>query len=245
VISPVLFNSGNLSFESFWDLEAKFLFEGLRYEDRSSVFQPWTEDLNAPYGNSCLAIAVGDVAGKGCVAALLASLGVGILREHAVHQSSSPAEMLADLNGHLQLPGTNGRFIAMVFASYNPEKHELALANAGLPLSLLVREKRAVPIEVMGRPLGLFPETQYDLVSISLNPGDVVVFCSDGIHEQMNATDEEFGIERLISNLSEMRTCSTAEQVIGNIMQAVRDHAGEKAYADSSDDRTIVVLRVT
>src|SRR5438093_886957 len=58
-----------------------------------------------PYRDGRIAIAVGDVAGKGPAAALLASLGIGILREHAMHHVSNPAELLADLNRHLQIAG--------------------------------------------------------------------------------------------------------------------------------------------
>jgi len=192
-----------------------------------------------------LAIAVGDVAGKGSAAALLASLGVGILREHAVHKPSLPAEMLADLNGHLQVPGAKGRFIAMAFGVYSPEKRELILANAGFPQPLLVRDRqRAHPINVVGTPLGLLPESTYDSVSIRLQPGDMVVFCSDGVHEQMNSMDEEFGIERLISSLAARRTWATAQDVAQNIVNSVKEYAGENACAECVDDRTIVVFRV-
>jgi len=196
------------------------------------------------HGDGRLAIAVGDVAGKGPAAALLASLGVGILREHAVHKPSPPAEMLADLNGHLQVPGAKGRFIAMAFGVYSPEKCELILANAGFPPPLLVRDQRAHPIDVVGTPLGLLPESTYDSVSIRLQPGDMVVFCSDGVHEQMNARDEEFGIERLISSLAAGRTWATAQDVAQNIVNAVKEYARENACVECVDDRTIVVFRV-
>jgi phosphoserine phosphatase RsbU/P len=197
-----------------------------------------------PYGDRRLAIAVGDVAGKGSAAALLASLGVGILREHAVHQSSSPAEMLADLNGHLQVPGSKGRFIAMAFGVYDQDSRELTIANAGFPPPLLVRDRRAVPIDIAGTPLGLLPESTYDAASPRLQPGDLIVFCSDGVHEQMNGTEEEFGVERLISILADTNECSSPEEVACTVAQAVRANAGENACAGCFDDRTIVVLRV-
>jgi sigma-B regulation protein RsbU (phosphoserine phosphatase) len=215
---------------------------GVLYEPAQQLGGDFYDFL--PYGDGRMAIAVGDVAGKGSAAALLASLGVGILREHAVHRPSSPAEMLADLNGHLQIPGAKGRFIAMAFGVYSPDKRELILANAGFPPPLLVRDRRAVPIDVAGTPLGLFAESTYDSVSMGLKPGDMVVFCSDGVHEQMNALDEEFGIERLISSLTESRVGATAEEVAQNIVREVREYAGENGCAECVDDRTIVVFRV-
>ncbi len=197
------------------------------------------------YADGRLAIAVGDVAGKGPAAALLAALGVGILREHAVHSPSSPAEMLADLNGHLLMPGGRGRFITMAFAVYHAVRGELTLASAGFPQPLLVRDHCVSRIDIAGIPLGVFPNTLYESVCLRLQPGDVVVFCSDGIHEQTNALEEEFGVERLIARLTDERDCSTADWIAGDIVQAIEEYAGEiPARWEHHDDRTIVVLRV-
>jgi phosphoserine phosphatase RsbU/P len=198
-----------------------------------------------PYADGRLAIAVGDVAGKGPAAALLASLGVGILREHIIHQPSPPAELLADLNGHLQLPGGNGRFIAMALGIYDPGLKELCMAGAGFPHPLLVRNGSAVPVPISGIPLGLFPDSQYEAQSVRLQHGDVVVFCSDGVHEQTNVLEEEFGANRLISQLAGICESSSAARIAADIMQAINDHAGERGCSDCRDDRTIVVLRFT
>ena len=197
-----------------------------------------------PYQDGRLAIAVGDVAGKGPAAALLASLGVGILREHAVHQPSPPAEMLADLNGHLQILGGNGQFIAMAFGVYDPVSAELCLANAGFPPPLMVRDERAIPLDVAGVPLGLLPDSEYEAIRLRLRPGDTVVFCSDGVQEQTNATGEEFGTERLMSRLAVVCASSSAAQIAAGIVRALEDHAAAVPGREHGDDRTIMVLRV-
>jgi phosphoserine phosphatase RsbU/P len=196
-----------------------------------------------PYSDGKLAIAVGDVSGKGSAAALLACLGVGILREHAVHQPSPPADMLADLNGHLQIPGSNGRFIAMAFGIYDPAKSELCLASAGFPPPLLIRAREVTEVAVSGVPLGLLPDITYDPVSLALQPGDTVVFCSDGVHEQTNALEEEFGLGRLVAHLAEACGSSSAERIAGDIVRAIEAYAGTDPIRECSDDRTIVVLK--
>ena len=198
-----------------------------------------------PYRDGQLAVVVGDVVGKGSAAALLAALGVGILREHAVHQPSPPAEMLSDLNGHLQILGGNGRFIAMAFGVYDPIQRELSLANAGFPPPVLVRDKRACPVEVTGVPLGLLPDSAYEAVRLSLRPGDTLVFCSDGVHEQTNAIEEEFGAERLVSRLADTCASQTAAQIVSGILGAIEDYSAGAPGREYVDDRTIVVLRVT
>ncbi len=198
-----------------------------------------------PYGDGRIAIAVGDVSGKGPAAALLAALGVGILREHAVHHFAQPHEMLADLNGHLQILGGNGRFIAMAFCVYDSASRELRISSAGFPQPLLVRKNRATPIAVTGVPLGLLSESEYDSVCLRLEPGDAVVFCSDGIHEQTNAREEQFGVEGLVFWFAQADPCSSAEKIASDVIRAIDVHAGPGAATrEFDDDRTIVVLRL-
>lgn len=192
-----------------------------------------------------LAIAVGDVAGKGPAAALLAALGVGILREHVVHQPPAPSEMLADLNGHLLVPGGNGRFIAMAYSVYDPAGRSLTVANAGFPQPLLVRSGRAQPVEVGGVPLGLLPESEYESVAMQLQAGDVVIFCSDGIYEQTDPHEEEYGVQRLRDQLATLCCDSPAGIIADRIVEAIDRHAGEPAGSRTHrDDCTIVVLRI-
>ncbi len=198
-----------------------------------------------PYGGERLAIAVGDVAGKGSAAALLAALAIGLLREHASHDPCDPEEMLAEINRHLYLTSPDGQFVALVFAVYNAATRELRLASAGFPPPLLVRDGSVKPLAVKGIPLGLFPESAYEPLRLQLQVGDLVVFCSDGIHEQTNASEEEFGLARLISHLAQTRRCDSVEQIATDILDATLHHAGTRAGCDECrDDRTIVVVRV-
>jgi sigma-B regulation protein RsbU (phosphoserine phosphatase) len=198
-----------------------------------------------PYGDGKLAIAVGDVVGKGSAAALLAALGIGLLREHAAQHPCAPEEMLVEINRHLQAALMHGQFVALAFAVYDSAKQEICIANAGLPLPMLVRNGTAVPLAVRGVPLGLFTTSEYEPLRVQLRAGDIVAFCSDGIHEQSNPLGEEFGITRLISQLSQSEDCHSAEKIAEDILAAAMQHAGERAACNECrDDRTVVVLRV-
>jgi sigma-B regulation protein RsbU (phosphoserine phosphatase) len=133
----------------------------------------------------------------------------------------------------------------MAFAVYDTASRELCLASAGFPKPLLVRNGRAELVDVSGVPLGLFPDSTYESKRLNLVPGDVIVFCSDGVHEQTNALDEEFGINRLVSRLAEARDGTTAERIAEDIVRAIDEHAGENAACrECMDDRTIVILRI-
>jgi sigma-B regulation protein RsbU (phosphoserine phosphatase) len=196
-----------------------------------------------PYGKGRLAVALGDVSGKGTAAALFGSLAIGIMREHVVEHPCPPAEMLAMLNRRLHGVRLDARFIAMVFAVYDAGARRLTLANAGGPYPLLVRQGAVQEIHMEGVPLGLFPETEYEETSLELQPGDFVLFATDGIHESENANKEEFGHVRLAALLARVLPDQLATAISENILTATDEHSG--VGVPPHDDRTLLVLRVT
>ena len=151
--------------------------------------------------------------------------------------------MLALLNQRLLGARFDSRFIAMLFAVYDASSRKLTLANAGGPYPLLVRNGRVQAILLEGVPLGLIPDTQYDETTIDLEPGDVLVFASDGILESENAAQEEFGPERLISLLAAISQGDSARAIADRILAETDNHSGTDVAPH--DDRTLVVLRVT
>lgn len=194
-----------------------------------------------PYGVGRLAIASGDVSGKGTAAALYGSLAIGILRELVQDREATPAEMLTLLNGRLLAARLDGRFIAMQFGIYDAALRELTISNAGGTLPLLIRDGQVSEVNVSGMPLGLLPEAEFDEVRLSFQPGDIVVFASDGVHESMNKEQEEFGIDRLKAILSSVNPSDPGYTVAQKIVKATDEHTG--AGRAPHDDRTLVVLR--
>lgn len=195
-----------------------------------------------PYGQGRLALALGDVSGKGTAAALFGSLAIGTLRELVVNTTCSPACMLQKLNHRMHGARLDARFIAFLFAVYDAPSRHLSLANAGGPYPLLVRDGVTQEIRVEGVPLGLFPANDYDESSIQLVPGDTVLFASDGILESENARQEEFGSARLSALLADSPADITARELSHRIIAATDDHSGPGS--NPHDDRTLLVLRV-
>jgi phosphoserine phosphatase RsbU/P len=196
-----------------------------------------------PYGIGRLAIAIGDVSGKGTAAALYGSLAIGILRELVHDREASAAEMLTLMNGRLLAARLDARFIAMQFAIYDAALRELNVANAGGTLPILIRDGAVEEVRITGMPLGLLPEAEFDEVRLALQPGDIVVFASDGIHEAMNKEQEEFGIGRLKAVLATVVPSDPGYTVAQRIVKATDDHTGQGRAPH--DDRTLMILRVT
>jgi sigma-B regulation protein RsbU (phosphoserine phosphatase) len=193
------------------------------------------------YGEGRLALALGDVSGKGTAAALYGSLAIGMLRELTVEHTLAPADMLAVLNRRLHAARLEARFIALTFAVYEASDRTLTIANAGGTHPLLLRNGQLTELAVDGIPLGLFPEADYTIFTLSLQVGDVVIFASDGILESENSKHEEFGIERLSALITSLPANSCVENISGAILRATDEFSG--AGIPPHDDRTLLVLR--
>lgn len=194
-----------------------------------------------PYADGRLAVAVGDVAGKATAAALYGALAIGLLRGHVVEHPCEPAEMLESMNEHLRQPRIDNRFMALVFALYDSRSKMLTVGNAGFTRPRLVRGGRVEEVKVDGVPLGILPDIRYEAKKLALQGGDVIVFCSDGIHECVDKHDQEFGLARVETLLAELGKGS-AQEIADGLLRATDRYAA--ANGAHSDDRTVVVLKV-
>lgn len=192
------------------------------------------------WGEGRLGVAVGDVAGKATSAALYGSFAVGMLREFGARSILAPAQLLADLSMRLKGLSIDRRFLAMLFAVYDSTERTLTLANSGLPYPWLVRNGEAAEVRISGTPLGVL-QSKYEEIVLRLQPGDVVALCSDGVEESRNSQGEALGADRIRQVLRRAAPGSAAE-----IAQALLEATERFAVtAEPSDDRTVVVLKVT
>ncbi len=193
------------------------------------------------YGEGRLAVAVGDVAGKSTAAALYGSFAVGTLREYATQGVYRPAQVLADMSCKLKELRIDHRFVAMTFAVWDGAARTLTIANSGLPHPYHLVAGEVREIAVHGVPLGVLACHTYDEVTLTLQPGEAVVFCSDGIEECRNGQSEELGSERVREVLRSLAG-ATASEIAQGLLDTTRRHSGP---AEIYDDRTIVVLKAS
>ncbi len=173
---------------------------------------------------------LGDVSGKGLPAALYAALAVGTLR--GVHKTgTSPQDVLATLNRRLMIRGMPRRHTAIQYAVFDPPSHELQVASAGMPGPLHLCANGCRVLELKGIPPGLFPTASYETLTLRLQPGDSVLFCTDGITDAFNHQGDQFGIERLQELCDAGRIASPAEY-LGRIFTAVESFSGGREQHD-------------
>ncbi|HJY88327.1 MAG TPA: GAF domain-containing SpoIIE family protein phosphatase [Candidatus Acidoferrales bacterium] len=191
------------------------------------------------YGPQQLAIALGDVSGKGTAAALYGAVGIGILRSLAP-QKFPPAETLRQMNELLGERRIEGRFMTLCFATWHRGRQKMRIANAGQSQPLLYKDGRCERVNLTGFPLGIYAEVSYEELGIHLNAGDILVLQSDGLAETANPEGQLFGTERLRA-VVEANASLDARALADSLLAEVdRFSSG----APIADDRTLIVLKV-
>jgi len=219
--------------------------------DLAADFSPARElggdfhDFLVPDSNT-LIVAVGDVSGKGVPAALYSVFAGELVRGRTFRrrylpERSSPANVLMSINTILHERQLEEYYCTLCYALFDLKKRTVTLANSGLPYPVRVSGTGAGLIELPGVPLGSFFGVTYDELSYPLTPGDVFVFCSDGVSEAMNSQGEEFSSARLTEVVQASRQLPAAE-IVKAIFRAVDEH---RAGFPPNDDTTVVAVKIT
>ena len=191
------------------------------------------------YGPTRIGFGLGDVSGKGSAAALYGAVAIGILRSIAP-QKLLPAELLRQLNQLICERRIEGRFMTFCFATWRKPTRKLRVANAGQTQPLLYRDGRCEQLKLVGFPLGIYDDVTYEEWVMNLDPGNIVVFHSDGLSEATDPDGNFFGIAR-IASLIEQNAALTSDELADRLLAAVQEFTRGMAI---TDDRTLVVMKV-
>jgi len=196
-----------------------------------------------------LAIAIGDVAGKGISAALLmATIQAAMrmeLRASADLAASmnglrfSTARMVSELNQQLYATTSPEKYATFFFAIYDQATGVITYTNAGHLQPVLIRDGAPIRLDVNGTIVGAFPFSKYEESKLKLQSGDLLVCYTDGISEPENEYGEMFGEERLIELVAKNASRDDAA-IIDSVMEAVRQWTG---VPELSDDMTLLLAR--
>jgi phosphoserine phosphatase RsbU/P len=224
------------------------LFEGLRVLGSCSPARMVSGDYyDYQLVDGRLAVAIGDVAGKGISAALLmatiqAAMRMG-LRELAAPSVNglrfSTARMVSELNQQLYATTSPEKYATYFFAIYDQATSLMTYTNAGHLQPVLFRAGAATPLDVNGTVVGAFPFSTYEESKLELSSGDLLLCYTDGITEPENEYGEMFGEERLIELVAKNVDRDDA-QIIEAVMESVRQWTG---VPELSDDMTVLVIR--
>lgn len=193
--------------------------------------------IELPEGN--LGIAIGDVSGKGFPAALLMFTVRMALRAH-VEREYDVREIIRRVNRALYRDTQPNQFATLFYGVLNVPTRGFTYVNASHDPPLLLRGDEILTLETGGLPVGMFPDQTYQEEAVQLQPGDLLVFYTDGYTDVAGADNEVFGAERLRRCLRRHRH-EDPEQIIQALEQAVTAFI---ETSDHGDDRTMVVLKI-
>ncbi len=178
-----------------------------------------------------LGIAIGDVSGKGISAAMYMASLTSQLRSRAMF-ATSPGKLLGKVNDSMLQLGDDGMFATLAYMIYDLETRTLVFTNAGHMVPLLRRNGRVYPIEseeAHCTPIGIM-ESEFGEARIQLQQGDVIILCTDGVHEARDGKGEEYGIKRLSKQIR--NGGSTALDVANAILKDIDTFVGNGPQTD-------------
>ncbi len=195
---------------------------------------------------SRMALAFGDVSGKGISAALVMATLHSIVRTQLSllargngEFALSTAELVSRTNRRLHTDTSDEKFSTLFFAGYDERESVLSYSNAGHLPPLLIRGDDVQQLEVTGMVVGVFPDSTYESRQVEFEPGDTLVAFTDGLTEPENAYEEEFGEQRFREAVLRHADRPSSE-MIAAVMQEVIDWTGQSSL---QDDMTMLVAK--
>jgi len=197
--------------------------------------------------SGAVAVALGDVEGKGTPAALVGAMLHGMFVADA-ETGLIPAATLKRMNrrlaarqegkSKLATRHRGSRFATFVYGVLSPDGR-FVYSNAGHNAPVALTGKGVLRLTTGGPILGAIPDASFEEEELRLQPNDTLLMFSDGVTEAVNAREEEFGEARLIACATEHRTRSPVE-ILDRVLGAVREFCGP---TPQSDDITTTVTR--
>jgi steroid delta-isomerase-like uncharacterized protein len=187
--------------------------------------------------NARFGFVLGDVAGKGPPAALLAARLQGMVASYA-DSVVTPAATVTRVNRELVRRSVDSRFATLLYGVLTPDGR-LTYCNAGHNPPVVVGRRGVRRLEKGGLIIGAFKEITFHEETVQLDPGDVLVVFSDGVTEALSVDDIEFGEDRLMGCVDAHRE-ATAAVLLDSLVDAIREFT---VGAEQSDDLTALVLR--
>jgi serine phosphatase RsbU (regulator of sigma subunit)/pSer/pThr/pTyr-binding forkhead associated (FHA) protein len=211
------------------------------YEPANEVGGDYYGFIPLPDGR--LAVAVGDVAGKGVAASLLmaklsSDARFSLLTEPDLGKATG---RLNDLLYEFTSP--MDRFVTFAGVLLDPARNAATLVNAGHLSPLLFRKADgsladAVPSATSGVPLGIMDGMTFDTCEVELAPGDCLLMYSDGVPDALNVREEQFGL-KAVEQEAQAAGAGGVSSLGERLVKAVRAHAAGRS---PHDDITLVCL---
>lgn len=187
-----------------------------------------------------IAFCIADVSGKGVPAALLMSNFQASLRS-LIKRTSSLSELVIELNKNILANANREKFITAFIGKYNIQTRNLQFINAGHNPPILLIGHQFKKLFEGSTVLGVFenlPSVTEKNITI---PKDAILTCyTDGVVEQTNKNNEEFGLENMeLSVLQNKR--NSIKEIVAAITSSLNIYKADEEY---HDDIALLCMRI-
>ena len=191
-------------------------------------------------GQNTLLVVVADVEGKGVSSAMIMSNLQATLRALVMHLHALEIIMLS-LNDMIVNDTKSQKYMTMFLGLVDTKRKGVHFINAGHVPPVVVRKTGdALQLREGGTVIGLFPNVDYTRGHLKLENGDIFLACTDGIVEAMDTNSDEYGLERLISLVQNVREQS-ANEIVAAILKDVDQFSKGGTH---EDDKVMMVVKV-
>jgi sigma-B regulation protein RsbU (phosphoserine phosphatase) len=193
-----------------------------------------------PLDDNKLGLVIADVTDKGAAAALFMVFTNSIVRA-SVHPHIPPVESLASANRLICQKSPNAMFVSLVYCQLDTTTGQVIYVNAGHnpPLHYHAASGQLDRIGRTGMVLGIEPDSPYQQRELVIQPGDFILFYTDGLVDAINAREEAYNLERLEQIVGHSPSIS-ADELIQRIAADLITHTGGIV---PFDDITLLVVK--
>ncbi len=192
-------------------------------------------------GDGKMGVLISDVSGHGVPSALIASM-VKITFDVLKKTAGDPADVLSGMN-RILYGNIENQFLTALYAVIDREAGQVVHSRAGHPPLMIVRKGGEAPEspKPRGKPIGLLPETDFELSSVPVRPGDRIILYTDCIIEAKNSRNDMLG-EDAFRKAVMANAGATPGGLIASIVELLRRWTGMEQSFD--DDFTMVVVDI-
>ncbi|MDP6453182.1 MAG: SpoIIE family protein phosphatase [SAR202 cluster bacterium] len=194
-----------------------------------------------PLPGGRLGILIADVADKGMGAALYMALSRTLIRTYAVEHETQPELALSAANHRILADTGSNLFVTVFYGVFDPASGALTYSNAGHnpPYLLSAGDGNAISeLERTGVPLGIIDGMTWQQKSTQINPGDILLFYTDGITEAQDAQEAFFDEDR-VQDFIRANLGRSADDIQTDLIAQVDTFVGA---APQFDDITLLVV---
>lgn len=203
------------------------------------------QNLQGDSAGNYWGLVIGDVMGKGVPAGLIMTMTRGMLRGEVLN-GHSPGRILQHLNRVMYADLENShRFVTLFYSEYDPHTRILTYSNAAHnpPLLWEAATQTIKRLDTLGMLIGLDAQSQYEDAQVQLQPGDTIIYYTDGFTDAANRSGDRFDEENLIGHFHwACQHCQEPQVILEYLFEQVQQFIGSANH--NGDDMTLVVLQV-